>query len=233
MKRLLIASAALLSISLAHAAGPMATLSADVLGRSDCEVEGLLGRTNAKIGGFSTHATNLGLRADCGVIDGTQIGLIGNRIKFEGEKADTLSLVGKTRLWDDAKFGGKLALTYGIHGVRDRNLDFDYAASDIGLAYTQTLAEKHKVHVNADVSIAKGGDNTTGWALGYEYAVAPNVSLLAETYGAEGSKPTQALGVRWSPAKDWSVGAMVARPRLDNGISGRVTQFNTTVAYRF
>jgi hypothetical protein len=233
MKRLLIASAALLSISMAHAAGPMATVSADVLGKGDCEVEGLLGRTNAKIEGFKTHATTLGLRADCGVLDGTQLGLIGNRIKIEGEKVDALSLVGKTRLWDDAKVGGKLALTYGIHGVRDRNLDFDYAASDIGLAYTQTLAEKHKVHVNADVSIAKGGDSTKGWALGYEYAVAPTVSLLAETYGAEDSKPTQALGVRWTPAKDWSVGAMVARPRLDNGVSGRVTQFNTTVAYRF
>lgn len=233
MKRLLIASAALLSISMAHATGPMATVSADVLGKGDCEVEGLLGRTNAKVAGFSTHATNLGLRADCGVLDGTQLGLIGNRIKIEGEKVDALSLVGKTRLWDDAKFGGKLALTYGIHGVRDRNLDFDYAASDIGLAYTQTLAEKHKVHVNTNVTIAKGGDNTTGWALGYEYAVAPTVSLLAETYGAEGSKPTQALGVRWTPAKDWSVGAMLARPRLDNGVSGRVTQLNTTVAYRF
>lgn len=233
MKRLLLATAAFVAASSAFAVGPMVTQSADILDRGNCDVEGLWGRDNAKLGATKFHTTHLGLRADCGVIDGTQIGLVGERIKFAGAKADALSLVGKTRLWDDAQFGGKLALTYGVHGVRDRNLDFDYAASDIGLAYTQTLAEKHKLHGNVGVAIAKGGDSTKGWALGYEYAATPTVSLLAETYGAEGSKPTQALGVRWAPAKDWSVGAMVARPRLDNGINGRVTQFNTTVAYRF
>jgi hypothetical protein len=233
MKRLLLATTAFVAASSAFAVGPMTTQSADILDRGNCDVEGQWGRDNAKLGAAKFHVTHLGLRADCGVIDGTQIGLVGERIKFQNEKADGLSLVGKTRLWDDDKVGGKLALTYGIHGLRQRNLDFDYAASSVGLAYTQTLAEKHKLHANANVTIAKGGDSTKGWALGYEYAVAPTVSLLAETYGEEDSKPTQALGVRWAPAKNWSVGAMVARPRLDNGINGRVTQFNTTVAYRF
>ena len=233
MKRLLIASAALLSVTFANAAGPMNTVSADVLDRGTCEGEALLGRSNIKVGGFKSHASFGGLRADCGVLDGTQIGLIGTRINFEGDKFDGLTLVGKTRLWDGGPGAGKLALTYGIQGVRKSNLNFDYAASDIGLAYTQTFADKHTVHVNTDISIAKGGDSTKAWSLGYEYAATPTVSLLAETYGAEDSKPVQAVGVRWAPAKDWSVGAMLARPRLENGVNGRVTTLNTTVSYRF
>jgi hypothetical protein len=211
----------------------MVTQSADVLDRGTCQGEGRWGRVNIDVGGLESHATVGGLRAECGVLDGTQIGLIGARVKFEGEKLDGLSLIGKTRLWDGGPGAGKLALTYGIQGLRKRNLNFDYAASAIGLAYSQTFADKHTVHVNTDISIAKGGDSTKGWALGYEYAAMPTVSLLAETYGTEGSKPTQAVGVRWAPAKDWSVGAMVGRPRLENGVNGRVTTLNTTVSYRF
>jgi hypothetical protein len=105
----------------------------------------------------------------------------------------------------------------------------------VGLAFSQTLGERHRVHANlmSDVVGFGSSEKAEAWGLAYEFAATPTVALLAETTGKQHLKPTQALGLRWTPTAHWELGAMAARPRGENGTGVKTREFRLTTAYRF
>jgi hypothetical protein len=229
-----VAAVALLASPLTHARGPMVTQSADVIGPGECEAEGSLARDEFRFGRQQFHASTQGLRGACAVADGHQVGLRYERQTAGNERVHVFGIEGKSRLWKDEAFGGALSFDWAVAGTRGAfGQGNRYAGTQLGLAYTQSFGQSHKLHGNANVTIANGGERTNGWGLGYEYLLTPTVSLLAETYGQEGSKPTQAVGVRWAPSKTWDLGLMAARPRLDKGVDGSAHGVNANFRYRF
>ncbi|MFO0124244.1 MAG: hypothetical protein ACK520_17495 [Inhella sp.] len=245
MSRQLAASIALLSLATAHAAGPMVTQSADVLDRGDCRGEALWGKSEFRSSWMKADGTDRGLALACGIGWGPELNVGVARSNASAQVGtdlyrlggDTRSLSGKTRLWQSDNRSSALTLTYLLseQDPRGGGSEWQRANRAVGLAYSQTLSERHRVHANLTSDVVGYGSNekAEAWGLAYEFAVTPILSLLAETYGKQHLKPTQALGLRWTPTPNWELGAMAARPRGENGHGTKSHEVRLTTAYRF
>jgi len=248
MFRQFAASIALLSFTSAYAAGPMVTQSADVMDRGDCRGEAQWQRSQASNDWGRVDASVRSVELACGVGWGTQMALSGTWGKWSSpqflilpSRADGRSLSSKTRLWQSETGAGALALTVVLGEERRDDLQTGMGAPvtqrnrALGLAYSQTLGERHRVHANlmSDVVGFGSSEKAEAWGLAYEFAATPTVSLLAETHGKQHIKPTQALGLRWTPTANWELGAMAARPRGENGNGAKSHEVKLSTAYRF
>ncbi len=223
----------------------MLTQSADVLDRGDCRAEALWGSSAFRSSGINADGTGKGLALACGIGGGTELNLSVARSTGKVQAGtdlyrwggDTRSLSGKTRLWQSDDRSGALALTYLLSEERPRSggTGWQQANRAVGLALSQTLGERHRVHASlmSDVVGFGSSEKAEAWGLAYEFAATPTLSLLAETTGKQHLKPTQALGLRWTPTANWELGALAARPRGENGNGARSHTVKLTTAYRF
>lgn len=238
-------SIALVSVTSAYAAGPMVTQSADVLRGGDCRGEALWGKSEFRSSWVNGNTTDKGLALACGIGWGTELNVGVARSKGSVQAGadlyrlggDTRSLSGKTRLWHSDNHSSALTLTYLLseEDPRSGGTGWQRANRAVGLAYSQALGERHRVHANlmSDVVGFGSSEKAEAWGLAYEFAATPTLSLLAETYGKQNAKPTQALGLRWTPAPNWELGAMAARPRGENGDGAKSHEVKLTTAFRF
>lgn len=202
--------------SAAFAGAPMATEDADVLGRGECEWESSYQRS--KIEGLKINA--LGTKVGCHALEGTQLALGVGRAKAEGESATAVNLSGKTALIGRSNGGFGLSLAYGFNWSKAGGESLRYDSTSLALVASQGFGD-FTLHGNLGLAKARGASGTDRfWALGGEYALSDSTDLLAETYGAEGSKPFYGVGVRFKPNKEWAFGVMASQsretPRLRN-----------------
>lgn len=219
---------ALAAAAQVQAAEPLHFPVADVLATGSCEVVGGIGRMRHDA---EQHANLYSARFACGAFSGTQFGVKVQRADTSGMSGHwtQLTLDGKTELLARRGDGLGLSLAYSIDAIDTSwNSGLQYVGSTVALTATQQFGA-HRLHGLLGLNIAKGGDRNTGWALGYEFAVLPQLSLLAEYLGGEDSKPAAGLGLRWQTSKAWDLGLMLVRDR--NEPRTTLTQLNARFAF--
>ncbi len=196
-----------LSLS-AHAEAPMETNHADVLGKTVCNWDS----NYARLSGDGDSADQYGTSLGCGLFEGTELRAGVQRLSFDGGSIQALQLDGKTAIITRKGDGFGLSLAYAAVWAKASGDSLRYNNTSITLIGTQSF-DAFTVHGNVGLVKPRGEDSFGTWALGGEYAVNPQIDLLAEVYGAEGSKPVYGLGARFKATKDWSFGLMGSQTR--------------------
>ncbi len=191
---------------LASAHPPLvATDDAAVLARGDCELEG--GFERLRESGLRGRAQSLGVA--CGVGAATQAGLAWSRRRGAAGDSDALDLAGKTALAQAGQTA--LALGWGLGGERTAAGSLRQHSATLALLATRPLGTALTLHVNPGVAHARGDGLRATWALAANLATGLGVDLTVETFGAQGSAPGQALGLRWPLGERLQVHAALAR----------------------
>lgn len=213
----LLAAAALCAASGAWAGAPMATEDADVLARGECEWETVAERV--RVAGASARMVETGV--GCHAFTGTQAALRVARGKADGESFSGLALAGKTALLPRDGDGFGLTLAWGFEALKLPGSRLKYDSTSLALVASQGLGGGLTAHANLGVARSRLDDETTRfWALGAEWALGEQLDLLAETYGAQRSKPALGIGLRWNPSQAWSFGLMASQSRDTPKVKG-------------
>lgn len=194
----------------AHAGRPLVTEDAGVLAARDCEWE------NAAL---STHqagtprVTELLTQIGCGFGLDNQAALAVGRARSSGTSEHSLALLGKTGLVQAGEQGGTAwTLAWGLEGYRPAGNGLRHDLSFLNLVASRSLGAAWTGHANAGLTHSRiAGQTTANWNLALEWAQREGLEWMGEFYGAERSKPWLGLGVRWSPSRDWSFNASLAR----------------------
>ncbi len=200
----LLALAALAALP-AHAARPLVTDDAGVLGRGDCEWELVAVKPSGDARGWNTVGT-------CGVVEGLQ--LIGTYAQDRAGGATThgLSLGAKKSLVDGGEHGISFTASAALNATRERDSGWRGAAGVLNLIATQPLGGGISAHANLGTLRERGGRDTTTWGLAAEHTGESGIDLMAEAYGDDrSSAPWLALGVRWNLSKTFNLNASWGR----------------------
>ena len=150
----------------------MVTQSADVLDRGDCRAEAQWQRAEFRSSWMRTGVTGNGLALNCSIGWGAEIGVAAVRYNGHAQAdGDIRSLNGKTRLWQNEDRTASLALTYLVSEENKRSSGDGWQRANraVGLAYSQTLGERHRVHANlmSDVVGYGSAERAEAWGLAY------------------------------------------------------------------
>jgi hypothetical protein len=193
----------------AHAGRPLVTEDAGVLAGRDCEWESAALSTRQA---GSPRVTELLTQLGCGIGLDTQAALAVGRARSNGASEHSLALLGKTGLVAAEEGGTAWTLAWGLVGYRPTNNSLRHDLSFLNLVVTHSLGDGFTGHANAGLTHSRSaGQTTANWNLALEWAQRDGLEWMGEVYGAERSKPWLGLGVRWSPSKDWSFNASLAR----------------------
>ncbi|HZF78226.1 MAG TPA: hypothetical protein VEZ89_00405 [Rubrivivax sp.] len=199
----------------------MQTDDAGVLDRGACEVEAFAARVSIA----SAAARKQNLQLGCGLGLSTQLALGTGAERVESDRMQSLSLAGKTELWQGPAAAGAshmLTFSYAVGWARSSGQTWRHASSDLKLIYSAPLASEFTVHAN----VGSGRDEqtrrrNTSWGLAVEHGGWGTVSLMTEVFGDDREPPWWNVGLRWAVLPDrwfadFSYGRQVAggRPRL-------------------
>jgi hypothetical protein len=183
----------------------VATDDAAVLARGDCELEA--GHEALRASGLRGRVQTLGV--GCGVGAGTQAGLAWSRARGAIDAGDSLDLAGKTALAQAGQTA--LALGWGLGWQRPQAGALRQESAALTLLATRPLGRALTLQLNAGAAHARGERVRATWAAAAEVATGAGFDLTVETYGAHGSAPGQALGLRWPLSERLQAHAALAR----------------------
>lgn len=175
--------AALGLLSSAHGAAPLAVEDAGILEPRSCELEAVQSRERQGAGVLRVSAA----KSSCGIGMSTQLALQVAREAFGEDRSKALTLSGKTMLLE---YGTLMtSLSYARNWTTTPGHGLRYSEASVSSVTTMVLGAL-TAHLNAGVVRARGepGIGKT-WGLALEQDVGRGVSLLAETYGSQGSRP--------------------------------------------
>ena len=218
----LAASMVIMVASPVQANRPLTTDTADTIVLKRCQFEPYVASTRAS--GSATQRSTI-LQLNCGVRDDTQLGVAISRESAGGAHSDLIAAAGKTYLVElkDGQTG--VAIAYGLSAVKPGGGSWEHESTWLTLIASRRLTEGLLGHANLGWARSRSaGQHSTTWGLAFEWAVAPKLTLSAETYGDDRDKPWVAVGV-WSPLTDQfsvnvSVGAQRSNPRMRQVTAG-------------
>jgi hypothetical protein len=223
LDRIICAAALCLAAALPAWAGrPLQTEDAGVLERGACELEAFGSRESAPGTTARGHAAQTG----CGVGAATQLALGAAHARVDGERARSLELGGKTRLWQGhAVAAGEapaITLAYALSWISPDEHGWRRGASALQLVHSRMLTADWALHANVGhVHNAFTRRRATTWALAVEAAATATITPMAEVFGDDRDAPWWNVGVRVHTVADRlfvdaSFGRQMAtgRPRL-------------------
>lgn len=206
----------------AQAGRPLTTEDAGVLDTGECELEVYAAHERLRPEGRARGAS---VQGSCGVGHGVQAALEAERVHTHGhedagrDEGDLLSF--KARLLGDDDDDPALALVGGLHWGRHDHQAFRRDSLALGLAGTLPLPEGFTAHANLGHYHDHAQQrHSTSWAVALEKTLTDTVSLGAEFYGDDRTRPWRGLGLRWAATPRLAIGASYAvqagsaRPRL-------------------
>ena len=193
-----------------RAEAPMVTEHTDPLAVGECEWEVFAERQRAD----GSRARGWSTNAGCGLVKNLDLGLGIGQMRADGLRERALELYGRWRLRDGGDDSASVVLVYGLGALKSTGRSWRHDSTQLLLAVDQPLGDAPLGRLNLGVSHSRLGRETTRlWALGADWSLSEHIDLVAETYGAQRSKPWQGLGLRWKPAEGWSFGLMGSRSR--------------------
>jgi hypothetical protein len=186
------AAACALGTGAAQADRPLATDTAGVKGRQVCQLSAFAGRERAR---GAPHTGFRVVEAGCGIGFDTELWAGVERATSGGERADALSVGGKTDLVAFAGEAGGIAFAYGTGWDRPRGGPSEHAASNITLIASRRIGDV-TLHANLgherDHAAHRGA---TVMALAGEWAFAPRWTWSTELFGDDRSRPWAATSL--------------------------------------
>jgi hypothetical protein len=160
----------------------------------------------------------------------TQLGGGYSQSRDGAESAAGIVLGGKTWLIElgDAQPG--VTVAYGLIGIKAPGASWRHDGTYLTLVGSQPLGSSLLGHANLGwlrSSLTK--QDTTNWALGFEYSTGAKVDVIAETFSSDRDKPTVSFGLRWSPLDkvsfNTSYGVSFENPRIRHWTLGLQLDF--------
>ncbi len=195
--QLLTLSAALVTQS-AWAGHPLVSETADALQRGTCEVEFLRGLEKAR------SAPTLGssdMQFSCGAGTRSQAAIGINSTRVDGLRVESYRAGGKTTLVapEDGNTGFGVRYSLGWTAVQGRRTELE--STTVLAVASREISNGVTAHANLGFTRNRLQSRSTGlWSLGVETTDA--LSLAADVYGEERSKPSVSLGAGWRAGKD-------------------------------
>lgn len=186
-----------LACGAAQAARPLVTEDAGVLGRGECELEGVAGRTSSSGPGETTAL----LQVACGVGLQTQLAGAFGTSRTEGESSLAAAATGKTSLRELTDEQAGVALAYALAGGRPSGMGWRYGSTTLLGVVTVPLRKEWLLHANLGASYSRPERATTAiWAAAVEVLRVEGSAfdLMAETFGTQRDPPWVNAGVRYT-----------------------------------
>lgn len=195
-----IAALALLCCAGAASAGrPLQTEDAGVLASGECELESFVARERAS---ETPTARGLSVQAGCGVGAHSQLAFAVARTRAAGERADDVTLVGKTALRERGGDDSGVTLAYAVGATRLPGGSFRHESTDLRAVVTVPRG-RWRVHANLGWARSEAQrQNSTTWGLAAERSALGAFDLMAEFFGDDRSDPWINAGLRWHLVPD-------------------------------
>ena len=204
---------AIVGMTAAHAEGPMANDDAGTLALGGMKVEAVWFKDD-KVDGLEAVF-------GFGVVEGLELEVVGAYAKDgAASPATRLRGIGFGAKWvpyqNDLGWSLGARFDYGRVRVDEREAGVKFTGREYavtGLA-SYRFDNGHALHANlgsARVKALGEGETVGTWDIGYELPVADGLQLTAETYGAEGSRPDKAVGLRYEVLDGLKVSAAIGR----------------------
>jgi len=213
LKKSVLAAAGLLSITLAHAEGPMNVDDAGTLDKGGLKIESVLSKDDKTRGaellfGFSVIEN---LEMEIGLSRATDHATDPNSsARGVGFGAKWVPYQNETGWSLGARFD------YGRTRINDRETpekftERSYSASALA-SYRLENGQVLHINLGAARTKAQGDSETLGtWGIGYEFPLTDGLQLTVETFGEEHSRPDRALGLRYEIFDGFKVSGAVGR----------------------
>lgn len=198
-----------LMASQAHAGRPFQTEDAGVLPDSECEWQSIAQSSHIEHAGAERGWSS---EIACGTPWLAQWALSYGQVRAESERSSHLTLSTKISIIDGSDDSFSLALAPGLDVSRAGD---GHAYRRDGLAlnvvWTQPLRGNWTGHANLgwrlDSPIQGRSSQHTTWAMAAQWAASETVSMGAEVYGVDRSRPWLGAGMLWDLTNAWSVSA--------------------------
>lgn len=188
---------AALACGSAHAGRPLVTEDAGVLGRGDCEFEGVAGRLSL-VG--PSERTGL-LQVACGVGLQTQLAGALGTARIEGEHSLQAAVTGKTSLRELTDDQAGVALAYAFSGARPSGMGWRYGSTALLGVVTVPVQKELLLHGNLGASYSRVDRETSAiWAAAAEVLQvgATAFDVMVEMFGTQREPPWLNAGLRYT-----------------------------------
>ncbi|MBL8352475.1 MAG: hypothetical protein JNL87_19430 [Burkholderiaceae bacterium] len=190
-----------------HAAQPLVTEAADVLGAGDCQLEAGAGRLGERDGPAQTAGDAV---VACGVAGGHEIGLTLAALRSEGATDKLVGLKGKTLLAGAADGATAFALAYSLFRSHGAAEGWNPVGARLYGVASHELAKDLTGHLNLGwLRSGRSALNTTTWSMGIEGD--GRLGWAADLFGDDRSAPWLSAGVKLDLVEKLSGSLSLAR----------------------
>lgn len=202
---------AALATATAWADHPLVSETADALARGTCQVEFV--RTHEK----ARSAPSLGssdMQFSCGAGSRSQLAIGINSTRVDGRRAEGYRVAGKTTLLapEDGNTGFGVRYSLGWNAQQGRRTELE--STTVLAVATREINNGVIAHANLGFTRDRLLSRSAGlWSLGVETTDA--ISLAADVFGEERSRPSVSLGAGWRAGKDVYVSVAYAVQTAD------------------
>jgi hypothetical protein len=197
-----VAAALSLMAAPAHAGRPLQSEDAGVLDAGAWELEAASSRLRSA---STEHSVQLAR----GIGWHSQLALAWGRTQQAGDSTPSITLNGKTQLWQRAGDGAQPALTlaWALGSAREPSRGWRHAATELNLALTHPVGDRTLLHANlGHARDETGGRRATTWSAAWEhtgYAVGGlMLAPMAELFGDDNGAPWWNVGLRLTLTPD-------------------------------
>lgn len=191
---------------------PLVSETADALARGSCQVE--MSRANQKARAQPMIGSS-DVQFSCGAGTQSQFAIGMNSSRGQGQRAENYRAAGKTTLLAPENGSTGFGLRYGLGWATGQGQRTELASSSIMAVATREVSNGVLVHANLGFTRDRRQAVNTGlWSLGVETTDA--LSLAADVFGEERSKPSMSVGLGWRASKSLLVSAAYALQTADD-----------------
>jgi hypothetical protein len=211
----------------AQANRPLTTDTADVIERGQCQFEPYF--TSNRSSGAASQRLSV-LQLNCGVPHDTQLGAAWGTSSSDGSSTYSLTLAGKTNLIELKDDQTGIGVNYGLSTLKEPDASWSRDGSFVSLIVSRQWREGLLVHANLGWSRSRlARQDSTLWAAAVEWTATPQLTLSAETYGDDRTRPWVSAGAVWTANRAFNINAALAvqtaTPRVRQVTAGFNWQF--------
>jgi len=202
---------AALAAPAAWADHPLVSETADALARGTCQIE--FARAHTRVSSAPAVGSS-DVQFSCGAGAQSQLAIGMKSARVDGLRAEGYRVAGKTTLLapEDGHTGYGVRYSLGWAALQGRRTELE--STTILAVATREISNGVIAHANLGFTRQRLQSKSTGlWSLGVETTDA--VSLAADIFGEERSKPSVSLGVGWRASKDLLVSIAYAVQSAD------------------
>lgn len=186
---------------------PLVSETADALARGTCQVE--FNRANQKADHAATQGSS-DVQFSCGAGAHSQFAIGMNSSRVDGLRVENYRAAGKTTLVAPEGGATGFGVRYGLGWVTSQGQNgTELESASVLAVVSREVSNGVLVHANLGFTRDRLQSKTTGlWSVGVETTDA--LSVAADLFGEERSKPSVSVGVGWRASKDVFISAAYA-----------------------